>query len=236
MFYITMNQSSTVDSAELAKFAQHASAWWDPNGPLKTLHDINPVRLKFIADHCNLQDLRVLDVGCGGGILAESLAQAGALVTGLDAEEGAILAAQMHAANLNITLDYVCDSIEKFNAPLFDCITCMELLEHVADFSQIIEHTARLVKKGGYLFLSTLNRTVTAYATAIIAAEYVFSLLPRQTHDFDKFIRPSELARTLREHGFELVDIRGMDYNPFTRLASLCESTRVNYLLVAERI
>lgn len=236
MFYITMNNHSSVDSAELAKFAQHASAWWDPNGPLKTLHDINPIRLKFILEHCVLKDLRVLDVGCGGGLLAESLAREGAYVTGLDAEEGAILTAQKHAAAFNLNLEYVCESIENFNAPLFDCITCMELLEHVVDFTQIIEHTARLIKTGGYLFLSTLNRTLRAYATAVFAAEYVFSLLPRQTHDFDKFIRPSELARTLRAHGFELVSLRGMDYNPFTRQASLIDSTQVNYLLVAQRV
>jgi len=233
MYCITMN--STIEPAELAKFAQHASAWWDPQGPLKTLHDINPIRLSYILKYCKIQDARILDVGCGGGILTESLSREGAHAIGLDAEAHAILAAQAHAKQSHLSVEYVCSAIEAYDAPAFDCITCMELLEHVSDFSLVIHHAARLIKTDGYLFLSTLNRTVKAYLTAIVAAEYILSLLPRQTHDFSQFIRPSELARALRDEGFEIINMSGMHYNPFTRVATLSESIDVNYLLVAQR-
>jgi 2-polyprenyl-6-hydroxyphenyl methylase/3-demethylubiquinone-9 3-methyltransferase len=228
--------NSTIEPAELVKFAQHASAWWDCQGPLKTLHDINPTRLAYILEYCPIQNMRILDVGCGGGILTEALAREGAHAIGLDAEVHAIDAAREHANYSNLSIDYVCSAIEVYDAPEFDCITCMELLEHVSDFSLVIHHAARLLKRDGYLFLSTLNRTVKSYLTAIVAAEYLFSLLPRQTHDFSQLIRPSELARTLRDEGFEIVNMRGMHYNPFTRKAMLCESVDVNYLLVAQRI
>ncbi len=231
-----MIKNTTVDPVEVAKFAQHATAWWDRDGPLKTLHDINPVRLEFIREYVSLSGIRVLDVGCGGGILSESLARAGAVVTGLDVESDALLTARAHAEGSNLALDYVCQPIECFDAEPFDCITCMELLEHVANPDVVIEHAVRLLKPGGVICLSTINRTVSAYATAIFAAEYVLSLLPRQTHDFAKFIRPSELARVLRTFGCDVLGLSGMSYNPFTRTASLCEQVDVNYLLVARRV
>lgn len=230
-----MNIESTVDSLEVAKFAQHANQWWDTNGPLKTLHDINPVRLAFIQQHTALADLRILDVGCGGGILAEAMAQQGAIVTGLDVEVDAIACAQAHALGRKLNLDYVCQPIESYVDDSFDSITCMEMLEHVQTPQLVISHCARLLKEGGYLFLSTLNRTVKAYASAIIAAEYILNILPRQTHDFDKFIRPSELDHMVRMAGLETVGISGMNYNPLTRTASLHESVAVNYLLVCQK-
>jgi 2-polyprenyl-6-hydroxyphenyl methylase/3-demethylubiquinone-9 3-methyltransferase len=230
-----MNKKTTVDDVEVAKFSQHASAWWEQDGPLKTLHDINPARLHFVTKHVSLSGLSVLDIGCGGGIFSEALARQGARVTGLDVEADALVTARAHAKESNLDIRYVCQPVEVFDAEPFDCITCMELLEHVADPELILQHAHRLLKPGGYLFLSTINRTVKAYATAIVAAEYVFSLLPRQTHDFDKFIRPSELASSLRSIGFEIVGLSGMAYNPFTRVAELQERVDVNYLMIVQR-
>lgn len=227
---------STIDPNEIHKFAAHKEDWWDINGPLKTLHDINSARLMFILKHTALQDKRVLDVGCGGGILSEGLAQNGAFVTAIDAEPNAIETAKKHADLLHLSIDYHCSSLEVYENTPFDLITCMELLEHVNDYSQVIAHAARLIKKDGLLFLSTINRTLSAYLTAIVGAEYLLSILPRQTHDYHKFIRPSELARVLRHYGFEVIQLKGMQYNPFTRKASLSDSTAVNYLLVAKRI
>lgn len=222
---------TTIDSIELEKFKTHAKAWWDKEGPLKTLHDINPVRLAFVKANFSLENMHVLDIGCGGGIFSEALALEGAFVTGLDAEQSAIDAARAHAEDTGLVVEYVCSPIEVYEHAVFDAITCMELLEHVDDFELIITHAARLLKPGGMLFLSTMNRTCKAYLSAIVAAEYVLSILPRQTHDFSRFIRPSELLRVLRRHRFELVSLRGMSYNPLTRQASLCDEVDVNYLL-----
>lgn len=230
-----MNAISTIDPLEVAKFAQHATQWWNVEGPLKTLHDINPARIGFIQQYIDLSKQRILDVGCGGGILCEGMAAAGAVVTGLDVEKDAIACAQAHALQRDLCIDYVCQPIESFDAPLFDSITCMEMLEHVPEPKQVIEHCARLLKEGGYLFLSTLNRTVKAYATAIIGAEYILDLLPRQTHDFDKFMKPSELATILRACGLEMVALTGLAYNPLTRIASLNDSVAVNYLVVCRK-
>jgi 2-polyprenyl-6-hydroxyphenyl methylase/3-demethylubiquinone-9 3-methyltransferase len=230
-----MKENSSIDPAEMAKFAQHASQWWDPHGSLKTLHDINPVRLALIKQYVPLMNSRILDIGCGGGILAEAMAKEGAVVTGLDAEPHAIDAARHHAEGQHLQLNYQCMPIEEFEATPFDCITCLELLEHTSDPEKIIASAAGLLKNQGYLFLSTIHRTIKSYLSVIIAAEYVFSLLPRQTHDFDKFIRPSELAHLLRKTGFELIALKGMDYNPLTRQASLSDNTQVNYLVVARR-
>ncbi len=220
---------------EIAKFAQHATQWWNMDGPLKTLHDINPARISFIQNYINLTGQRVLDVGCGGGILCEGMARNGAIVTGLDVEEEAIACAREHAQQNQLTIDYVCQPIESYAAEPFDSITCMEMLEHVSDPQLVIQHCARLLKEGGYLFLSTLNRTLKAYATAIVGAEYVLGVLPRQTHDFDKFIKPGELARVIRASGLEMVGMKGLSYNPFSRTAMLCESVDVNYLLVCQK-
>ncbi len=231
-----MNEQSTIDPVEVAKFAQYANQWWDLNGPLKTLHDINPARLEFITEFSSLIDKTVLDIGCGGGILCESMASLGAKVTGLDVENDAITAARAHAEDRQLSIQYVCQPIEQYlleELGTFDVITCMEMLEHVSDPQVVIQHAARLLKPGGLLFLSTINRTVKAYASAIVAAEYILNLLPRQTHDYEKFIKPSELSAMLRAEDLEPKAIKGMDYNPFTRIASLQSSISVNYLLVA---
>lgn len=230
-----MMKKSTVDSLEVAKFAQHASEWWNVNGPLKTLHDINPARLAFIQSHTDIAGQRVLDVGCGGGILCEGMALQGAIVTGLDVEEDAIACAREHVSQSQLTIDYVCQPIESFKANSFDSITCMEMLEHVQEPQLVIEHCGRLLKEGGYLFLSTLNRTLKAYASAIVGAEYILGLLPRQTHDFDKFLKPSELAQMIRASGLEMVEMTGLAYNPLTRAATLCDSVEVNYLMVCRK-
>lgn len=226
-----MNNKNTVDALEIAKFAQYAAQWWDPQGAFKTLHHINPVRLEFINKHVSLAGCRVLDVGCGGGILAEGMTRSGAVVTGLDAEKEAIAIADAHAREHQLNINYLCQPIETYAADCFDVVTCMEMLEHVAEPALVIEHCARFLKPGGYLFLSTLNRSLFAYSTAILAAEYVFQLLPRQTHDYKKFIKPSELAHMVRAAGLETVGLEGMAYNPITMKAVLQDSVKVNYFL-----
>lgn len=226
-----MTSTSTVDSQEIAKFAQHAAHWWDLDGPLKTLHDINPARLEFIRGRHNLSKSSILDVGCGGGILAEAMALRGACVTGLDVEAEALAAGRAHAEAKQLELVYVNCPIEEYEHEAFDAVTCMEMLEHVNEPQLVIDHCARLLKPGGYLFLSTINRSAMAYATTIVAAEYILGLLPRQTHDFKKFIKPSELAAMIRKAGLELVDLTGLSYNPITRMASLKESVDANYLV-----
>jgi len=228
--------NSTIDPLEVAKFAQHATQWWNMDGPLKTLHDINPARIGFIQQYIDLAGQHILDVGCGGGILCEGMARRGAVVTGLDVEMDAIACAQEHASYHDLSINYVCQPIELFEANPFDSITCMEMLEHVQEPGLVIQHCARLLKEGGYLFLSTLNRTLKAYATAIIGAEYILDLLPRQTHDFDKFMKPSELANMIRSSGLEMVGMTGLAYNPLTRVAVLHDSVDVNYLLVCRKL
>ena len=222
---------STINQHELNKFAQHAQFWWDTEGPLKTLHDINGVRLDFIKQHIDLDDLSVLDVGCGGGILCEAMASSGAKVTGIDAESEAILVAQEHATKNHLSIEYLCTPLETYKGHRFDVITCMEMLEHVQNPELILKHCKRLLKPNGFLFVSTISRTLKAYASAIIAAEYLLNLLPRQTHDYNKFIKPSELVAMARAYDFGLVDMKGMDYNPFSRKASLGSDVKVNYLL-----
>ncbi len=230
------NEEQTVDAAEIARFAKHAESWWDIDGPLKTLHDINPARLEWIEQYVTLQGLHVLDIGCGGGVLSEGLAKKGAIVTGLDVEEGALQTARAHAKKEQLDIHYVCEPVECFESPQFDVVTCLEMLEHVDNPERVIHSAARLLKPGGTLFLSTLNRTAKAYALAIVAAEYVLSLLPRQTHTFERFIRPSELAKTVREAGLSPVGMTGLAYNPFSRKALLqSEEIQVNYLLAAQK-
>lgn len=230
-----MNKT-TIDEVEVAKFAQHATQWWDPEGPLKTLHDINPARLTFIEHTQSLSGLRVLDIGCGGGVLSEAMAMKGALVTGLDVEDAAIIAARKHSMESKLKIDYICQALEEYVAEPFAVITCMEMLEHVQEPQLIIEHAARLLKPGGYLFLSTINRNLKSYASVVIAAEYLLNLLPRQTHDYDKFIKPSELATMIRSNGLDIVEIKGMGYNPLTRQASLKDSVAINYLMACRKI
>ncbi|MCH9689905.1 MAG: bifunctional 2-polyprenyl-6-hydroxyphenol methylase/3-demethylubiquinol 3-O-methyltransferase UbiG [Gammaproteobacteria bacterium] len=230
-------KETTVDPSEIARFATHATRWWDKEGPLKTLHDINPVRLDWIQQCMTLSGARVLDIGCGGGILSEGLAKAGAEVTGLDVEEGAIHTARLHAVNEKLKINYVCEPVEHFDAPLFDAVTCLEMLEHVEHPEAVIQAASRLVKPGGYVFLSTINRTARAYASAIVAAEYILSLLPRKTHTFERFIRPSELAGAARHEGLEVIDITGLTYNPLTRQATLkTKAVDVNYLMATQKL
>jgi len=226
-----MTNKSTVDSQEIAKFAQHAAHWWDKEGPLKTLHDINPARLEFMANYHKLTKKRVLDLGCGGGILSEAMALNRAEVTGLDVEEEAIACAQEHAKKSRLKINYLCCPVEDFEAEPFEIIACMEMLEHVKDPQLVINHCARLLKPGGYLFMSTINRTLKAWLEAIVAAEYILGLLPRQTHDFAKFIKPSELIGMARKAGLEFAGMAGMSYNPITRSAKLQKSVEVNYLV-----
>jgi len=222
---------TTIDPQEVAKFAKLADHWWNTSGPLKTLHDINPARLEFITTHCNVSGKRVLDIGCGGGILTESLAASGCLPSGIDAEPEAIAAAKRHAETQGLAIDYQCTPIELYESERFPLITCMEMLEHVQNPQEVINHCARLLAPGGFLLLSTINRTLKAYATAIIAAEYVMNLLPRQTHEYSKFIKPGELAQMVRAAGLEVTGLRGISYNPFSRTAGLQDDVSVNYLL-----
>lgn len=227
--------SSSMNAEELSKFKKIAEEWWNPHGSLKTLHDINPCRLKYIQNKVEIRNSRVLDVGCGGGILAESMARLGADVTGLDAEQSVIQVAKQHATQQGILINYQYTAIENFQAPPFDVITCMEMLEHVDNPALVIEHCFRLLQPGGYLFLSTINRTLAAYAAAIVGAEYLLRLLPQQTHDYQRFIKPSELAKMTRKAGFQVVSVQGISYNPFTRTAHLSDFTAVNYLLTCTK-
>lgn len=229
-----INDQSTIDKEEVKKFSQHANEWWDLNGPLKTLHDINATRLDFINQYLNFKDATVLDVGCGGGVLAEGMAKKGALVLGIDASEQAIEIARAHASENALTIHYESIPIEDYEHTGFDAITCMEMLEHVPHPELVIRHCKRLLKPGGLLFLSTISRTIKAYASAIIAAEYILGLLPKQTHDYGKFIKPSELVSFSRREGFELLDLKGLSYNPLSRSASLCADVSINYLLVLQ--
>ncbi len=229
-----MNNKSTVNLEEVNKFAQHAKQWWNTEGPLKTLHDINSTRLDFINKHRPLAGLQVLDIGCGGGILCEAMAKAGAKVTGIDAEQEAIQTAQEHAKNNELLITYACTPVENYEGSQYDAITCMEMLEHIEHPEVLMENCKRLLKPGGYLFLSTISRTAKAYASVIIAAEYMLNLLPRQTHDYNKFIKPSELIAMTRSLDFTLIDLCGMSYNPILRTASLCSDVQVNYLVALQ--
>lgn len=232
-----MKKSETsIDPLEVAKFASLTSEWWKKDGAFKTLHDVNPQRIEFILNHCALAGLRVLDVGCGGGILAEGLARCDAQVTGLDVESAAIEEAKRHAGEQGLNINYHCQAIENYQDNAFDCITCMEMLEHVQDPGLVIKHCARLLKPNGYLFLSTIDRSPQAYLALIIAAEYLLGLLPRQTHDYKKFIRPSELATIVRASGLTVIGLSGLAYHPFLRRATLQSSVNMNYLMVCQNV
>lgn len=223
-----------VDPIEIAKFSENAAHWWDLKGEFKALHEINPLRLSYIQQKTVLAGKKVLDIGCGGGILTESLARAGAIVTGLDMSEAALQVAKLHQFESNLQIDYLHTSAEEFaeqQPGQYDVVTCLEMLEHVPDPISIITAASRLVKSGGDIFFSTLNRTAKAYLFAIIGAEYILKLLPQNTHDFAKFIRPSELCDWVRKTGMDVSSMAGIGYHPFTKKYFLTEDVSVNYLI-----
>jgi 2-polyprenyl-6-hydroxyphenyl methylase / 3-demethylubiquinone-9 3-methyltransferase len=227
---------ANVEVAEVNKFAELAHQWWDTQGVFKPLHQLNPLRLNYIDSRAQLAGKQVLDVGCGGGILSESMAQGGAQVTGIDLAEKSLQVAQLHALEANVQLDYRCVAVEALaqeKPQTFDVVTCMEMLEHVPDPASVVRACAALVKPGGHVFFSTLNRNAKAYLMAVVGAEYVLNLLPRGTHDYSKFIKPSELAAWMRQSGLELQHQTGVTYNPLNKQYSLTTDTSVNYMLHA---
>ncbi|HEY8011183.1 MAG TPA: bifunctional 2-polyprenyl-6-hydroxyphenol methylase/3-demethylubiquinol 3-O-methyltransferase UbiG [Rudaea sp.] len=229
---------SNVNPAETGKFDKLAARWWDADGESRPLHDLNPTRLNYVAERVVLKGARILDVGCGGGILSEALAAAGANAMGIDLAPRVLEVARLHLHESGQHVDYREVSVEALAQEMpnsFDAITCMEMLEHVPDPGSVIDACAVLLKPGGRLFLSTLNRTPLAFGAAIVGAEYALNLLPRGTHHYAQFIRPSELASALRGAGFELEDLSGLAYNPLTRRAWLVQSTQINYLACARK-
>jgi 2-polyprenyl-6-hydroxyphenyl methylase/3-demethylubiquinone-9 3-methyltransferase len=221
------------DPNELAKFSALAQSWWDPAGPSKPLHELNPLRLRYIDLAAGLRDSRVLDVGCGGGILSEAMARGGARVLGIDLSQAVLDVAELHALEGKVPVEYQAIAAEELAAALpgsFDLVTCMEMLEHVPDPAAMLGALSALVKPGGHVIVSTLNRRPLAFAVAIIGAEYVARMLPRGTHEYMKFIRPSELARWGRAADLALLDLTGITYNPMTRAFRLSPNTDVNYL------
>lgn len=232
MAYTTPRQN--IDSEELAKFEAFNSQWWDLNGDLKALHDINPLRVGYVAGRAQLKNKRVLDVGCGGGILSEALARKGGVVTGIDAGEQSLVAARDHAEKAGLGIDYICATVEAyaaFNQDRFDVITCMELLEHVPEPASIVRACSMLLKDGGDIFFATLNRNPKAFLFAIIGAEYLLNLVRRGTHTYSQFIKPSELIRWSEAAGLTCSDITGLHYNPFLKRYHLGGNVHVNYLI-----
>ena len=222
-----------IDPAEIAKFNQLAASWWDPQGQCKPLHDINPLRLRFMAQQGSLANKKIIDIGCGGGILTEGLARQGARVTAIDMSPEALFIARQHAQQHQLSIEYQQTTAEAFaatHAQCFDIVTCMELLEHVPDPGSVINACARLVKPDGHLFFSTINRNLKSYAVAIIGAEYILKVLPQGTHDYHRFIKPSELESMLSEQGLQLGALSGISYHPLTKSYSLTDNVSVNYL------
>ncbi len=229
---------SNVDQGEIDKFSALAHRWWDPTSEFKPLHAINPLRLGWIESITNLEGKRVLDVGCGGGILAESLSKAGATVTGIDLSTKALKVAELHQLESGTTVRYRSISAEdlaKEEPQSYDVVTCMEMLEHVPDPASIVRACANLCKPGGHIFFSTLNRNPKSYLFAIIGAEYILQLLPKGTHQYEKFIKPSELAQFTRAAGIEVLQLKGMTYNPITQIYRLGSDTDVNYMMATRK-
>jgi 2-polyprenyl-6-hydroxyphenyl methylase/3-demethylubiquinone-9 3-methyltransferase len=223
-----------IDQAEVNKFNDLADQWWDKSGQFKTLHDINPLRMSFIETHCELANSQTLDVGCGGGILSESLSLKGAMVTGIDLAEDSLKAAQTHADKNHIVVNYEKISAEEFaekHSEQFDNVICMELLEHVPNPESLVNACAKLCKPGGNIFFSTINRTPKAYALTIVGAEYILKMLPKGTHDYKKFIKPSELESYCRAAGLQANEFKGIHYNPLNKRFSLVDDISMNYLL-----
>lgn len=231
--------SHNVDPQEIAKFESLASRWWDPASEFKPLHDINPLRANWIDDHSEVQGKQLLDVGCGGGLLSEAMAWRGATVTGIDMGEAPLAVARIHQLESGLDIDYqqtTAEALAADRSESFDVVTCLEMLEHVPDPSSVITACSQLVRPGGDLYFSTINRNPKAFVMAVIGAEYVLNLLPRGTHEYDKFIKPSELARWLRAAGLQLTDMTGLTYNPITKRYRLHQrDVSVNYMVRAHK-
>ncbi len=222
-----------IDQRELAKFSDLAPRWWDPNGECKALHDINPLRLRFVDTRASLGRKRILDVGCGGGIFSEGMASTGAMVTGIDASEATISVAKLHLLESGLEVDYRRITVEELaeeQPASFDIVTCMEMLEHVPNPASVVAACSKLAKEDGHVFFSTLNRNVKSFLLAIVGAEYVMNMLPKGTHEYGQFIRPSELDSWVRQAGMALEEIKGITYNPLLKRYSLTDDIDVNYL------
>ncbi len=233
-----MNTTTNVDPAEIKKFEDLATRWWDKNGEFKPLHDINPIRLSFINTRSPLAHKNVLDIGCGGGILTESMARCDATVSGIDMGKAPLSVARLHAAEDDLEIDYQLITAEEHatkNASNYDIVVCMEMLEHVPDPASIINACYTLVRPGGSIYFSTLNRNAKSFVLAILGAEYIMKMLPKGTHEYSKFIRPSELDVWARESGLELMDIQGITYNPFTAMFRASNDVDVNYMVHYKR-
>jgi 2-polyprenyl-6-hydroxyphenyl methylase/3-demethylubiquinone-9 3-methyltransferase len=231
--------NTNVDPNEVAKFEALANGWWDTEGESKPLHEINPLRLDYIKTKCNLNNKQVIDVGCGGGILSEALAKNDATVTGIDMGEMPLNVARLHSLEAGLSIDYqqiTAEQKAQQSANEFDIVTCMEMLEHVPDPLSVIRACAQLVKPGGDVFFSTLNRHPKAYLYAVVGAEYLLKMLPKGTHDYKRFIRPSEMARWCRQAGLEVSHITGLSYNPLTKNYSLGDDVKVNYLMHCRKL
>ena len=234
----TASAPSNFHQAELDKFDELAQRWWDPAGPQKALHALNPARLGYVAQRAALRDAAVLDVGCGGGLLSEALAKAGARVTAIDLAPNLLKVARLHGLESGVKVEYRQTAVEALaeeSPGAFDLVTCMEMLEHVPDPASVVSACATLLKPGGRLFLSTLNRTPAAFALAIVGAEYIARLLPKGTHQYRDFIKPSELARLLRDAGLAIEDVSGLLYEPWRNAARVVRRTDVNYLACARK-
>ena len=233
---MSIRTEPNVDRTEQDKFDAVASGWWDPEGPFRPLHDLNPARMKFIAERATIDNASVVDVGCGGGILAEALARKGGRVTGIDVAPRTLAIARLHLHESGMRVDYrevTVEDLAQESPAAFDVVTCMEMLEHVPDPASIVTGVCALLKPGGQAFFSTLNRTPLAFMLGIVGAEHIARLLPRGTHRYDRFIRPSELSAWIRAAGLQLRDIAGLHYNPLTRSVMLGGNVQVNYLLHA---
>lgn len=233
-----ISPNANFDQGELARFSALASKWWDPNSEFRPLHEINPLRLNWIDQRAQLKGKRVLDVGCGGGILAESMANRGANVLGVDLADKSLKVAELHRLESGAQVSYRCVSAEQLameEREQYDVVTCMEMLEHVPDPSQTIQACADLCKSGGWLFFSTINRNPKSFVFAIVGAEYVLNLLPKGTHSYEKFIKPSELASYSRKAGLEFSEIIGLVYNPITKIYRLAKDTDVNYMVACRK-
>ena len=229
-----MNRT-TIDSAELDKFAKLSQSWWDETGPFRQLHLMNPLRIGYIKDHVTIADKKILDVGCGGGILSVPLHRLGAEVVGLDAELQNIKIAESYASIHDYNIKYVCDSIENFQQEKFDIVCALEILEHVSDVPLFIKSLCNVVADDGLIFISTINKTIKSYLKTILAAEYILKMVPIGTHEWNKFIKPSLIYNLLDQNNFDIIDISGMHYNPFLSQWYLNKDVSSNYIMVAKK-